>query len=95
MGKYIKNLKEIISGWSNYWFDNQDVKELAESRAAICAACPLNVNNVCSKSKSGVVKETFVYNEELRVKGSVQAGCGCPLSAKTRSPESKCPLNNW
>lgn len=21
--------------------------------------------------------------------------CGCPLAAKTRSPESKCPLNKW
>lgn len=95
MSKYINSLKQIIEGWSNYWFDNQEVKELAEKRASICAECPLNVNNVCSKSKNGFVKETFVYNEELRVKGSIQIGCGCPLSAKTRSPESKCPLNNW
>lgn len=95
MGNYIKNLKNIIEGWSNYLFDNKEIKELAESRAAICASCPLNVNNICSKQMSGQVVETFVYNEQLRIKGSTQKGCSCPLSAKTRSPESKCPLNKW
>jgi hypothetical protein len=95
MSKYINSLKQIIEGWSNYWFDNQEVKELAEKRASICAECPLNVNNVCSKSKSGKAVITFNYKEELRIKDKEYNGCGCYLSAKTRSEESICPLGKW
>jgi hypothetical protein len=95
MNKYIRKLREIKDGWLNHWFDNKNVKELADKRAEICADCPLNVNNICSRNKQGIVKETFVYNEQLRVKGSIQSGCGCPLSQKTKSPDSKCPINAW
>ena len=95
MNKYIKKLREIKEGWLNHWFDNESIKELSEKRASICADCPLNVDNYCSRNKKGIVKETFIYNEQLRIKGSIQNGCGCPLSAKTKSPDSQCPLNNW
>lgn len=95
MGEFIKKLKQIKEGWINHWFDNDSVKDLAEKRASICANCPLNVNNVCSRNKQGVVKDTFIYNEQVRLEGSIQNGCGCPLSAKTKSPDSQCPLNFW
>lgn len=95
MGEFIKKLKQISDGWINHWFDNDKVKDLAEYRARICAQCPLNINNVCSKNKEGSVRETFIYNEQIRLKGSIQKGCGCPLSAKTKSPTTQCPLNNW
>lgn len=95
MTNYIKNLKNIIIGFKNHWFDNESVKELAENRAKICASCPLNIDNYCSKHKQGIVKETFEYNEQLRIKGSIQNGCACFLPSKIKSPDSKCPINNW
>jgi hypothetical protein len=94
MEEFRKNLKNIIQGWGNYLFNNDKIKEEAERKASVCAECPLNVNNYCSKQKQGIVVETFEYNEQIRLKGSIQNGCGCFLPAKTRS-DSKCPLGKF
>lgn len=66
MGK----VNEIIEGWKNVVFPNEEVERIAKNRAAICFICPNNVNGKCNK-------------------------CGCNLSAKIRSPKSKCPDNKW
>lgn len=47
MGKF----EEIITGWTNLMLGKE--KELAESRAKICAECPKLVNNFCSKDLGG------------------------------------------
>ena len=66
MGK----LQEIVDGWLHVVV--KDIATEVESlrRAKLCAACPYNKKNTCSK-------------------------CGCPLIAKTRSKNSKCPENKW
>lgn len=88
-------LKEIRDGWYYDAFPNELILQLAEFRANICAECPLNVNNICSSMKSGEVVSDFEYQGEKRLKGEIHKGCGCPLSKKTKSPTSKCPLAKW
>ncbi len=95
---WLTKYKDIYQGWKNDLFPNKDILEIAEKRASICAGCPLNVANTCSSKKFGMVKEDFIYKvrgNEVREKDSMQYGCGCPLSKKTKSPDSQCPLNNW
>ena len=95
MRSFLKNLKEIYEGWKNDAFPTPDIIEMAEERAKICALCPLNRNNHCSTFESGQAVMDFIYKEEMRYKGRTYQGCGCPLSKKTKSPDSKCPLGKW
>ena len=95
MGRYIKKIKEILTGVYNYTTGNPETKQMALERASICAECPLNVNNKCSTQVVGTAVKTFVYNEELRHEGRLYKGCGCNLSLKAESPESKCPIGKF
>jgi hypothetical protein len=92
---WLVKLKEIISGWSNDIHATPEILEMAAKRAEICAKCPLNVDNVCSTSKEGLAVKDFEYYDEQRLRGKTYSGCGCPLSKKTKSPTSKCPIGNW
>lgn len=74
MSELFEKLKQITEGYINLITDNPKIKPIAEKRSAICASCPINVNNFC--------------NTEL-------GGCGCYLSAKVASPNSKCPKGKW
>lgn len=94
MSMNFKKLNDIIKGFGNYWFDNDSVKESANIKANVCASCPLNVNNYCSKRVNGKAVKDFQYNEELRFEGKEYPGCGCFLPAKLKS-DSQCPLGNW
>ena len=49
----MSKLEEIYTGWKNYIVGNEDIKPLAEQRAKICAMCPINVKNFCSKELDG------------------------------------------
>ncbi len=95
MAKYIKKLKEILTGLTNYYTDNPQVKELAEKRASICADCPLNVDNRCSKDLQDKAVIDFDYYEEARYKGNLYNGCNCRLPFKCASPDSICPTGKW
>lgn len=95
MGSYLKKFKEIYEGWKNDAFPTPEIMLMAEPRAKICADCPLNVNNVCTPNATLPAVDNFIYQEELRVKGKEYKGCGCPLSKKTKSPDSKCPVGKW
>lgn len=88
---------EIVNGWKNYIFPNERIEALAKERAEICSNCPLNTNNTCDSNKVGAVESDFMYKakDEFRQKGELHFGCGCPLSAKTRSEITQCPLNKW
>ena len=55
-------------------------QELADSRSKICNDCTISNNGFCSK--------------DLCIEGK-GCGCGCLLSAKQRSPNSKCPIGLW
>jgi len=47
----MSKLEEIYSGWKNLL--TGDFKIEAESRAKICAECPLNKKNFCDTSMGG------------------------------------------
>lgn len=79
--------KEIASGWKNYIFPSEKHQELAKVRAEICAQCP--------SAKKGTWTEALPDKTLKKVKGMKCKECGCPLSAKTRSVDSKCPLKKW
>lgn len=91
----LSKFKEIAEGWLNSIDCSPEIKEIGERRALICAQCPLNVNNVCSKNQKGYVKSSFTYKDEFRQEGQLVTGCGCPLKQKVLSPSTQCPLNNW
>lgn len=81
---------EIIDGFTNL-FKNQfdllspELKELSSKRYHHCYSCTLRDNNTCDKQKSG--KNVLT--------GEIKNGCGCNLAAKTKSPDSRCPLDKW
>lgn len=85
-----KQIKEIKEGFTNLFKDKLDwldpeIKKEATTRYRHCISCTLRVDNSCSPIKHGKNIET----------GKIVFGCGCVLSAKVRSPKSKCPLGKW
>ena len=97
MRSFLKNLREIYDGWKNDIFTTPEIAELAHKRSTICATCPLNIDNICSKKVTGPVVSTFTYEVDgtLRKEGELYKGCGCPLDKKTKAPNTQCPLNRW
>jgi len=95
MASWLSKFKEIAQGWLNSIHASPEILEMGKRRAVICAKCPLNVNNECSKRHEGIVKSTFTYKGDLRQQGDKAPGCGCPLHQKVLSPSTQCPLNNW
>lgn len=84
----LSKLKEIVEGWKNYTFENPIIEELAGDRAKICGECPEPVE--------GTFKVFDEPNLKFKdIQGLLCNACGCPLSAKTRSPNSVCPKNKW
>lgn len=53
MEDIILKLNQIKEGWFNYITGNPAITELATKRAGICAECPINVKNKCSKKRGG------------------------------------------
>lgn len=95
MKKWLRKLREIKDGWVNDAFPTNEILKLANQRAEICAGCSLNVNNMCSSNVKDYPADDFEYYEEKRTKDKLYPGCGCPLSKKTKSLNSLCPLNKW
>lgn len=62
-----------------------DLQLLYEKRIAICNVCPMRYNNFCNPGKK--IKHV--------VTGKLVRGCGCNLSAKVLSKNSKCPAGKW
>jgi len=91
----LNRLAEIYQGWKNDAFPSEEVRKWAEPRANICAGCVLNVNNVCSTKVHAEAVKDFNYHSEIREKGKLYSGCGCPISKKTKSPGSICPLGKF
>lgn len=81
-------LKNIVDGWINLAFPNKEVEVLARGRAAICAECPFAV------TYSGVYT-IQVDGKPKNMRGMKCNKCGCPLSAKVRSPNDHCPIGLW
>ncbi len=97
MSNFLKKYKDIYDGWKNDVFTTPEIAELAHKRSTVCATCPLNIDNTCSKKVTGPVVSTFTYEVDgtLRKEGELYKGCGCPLDKKTKAPNTQCPLNRW
>lgn len=81
-------LQHIIEGWTNLLIPNPVTEELAMRRAKICATCPF------AEVTSGMLN--VIGNEQIQaIKGTKCTKCGCPLSAKIRSSNDRCPLGKW
>lgn len=81
---------KILSGWVNVMrkflnIENTDIEKLSAQRMEICSTCPIRTGNICDPNKFGKHIKT----------GNFECGCGCNLTAKTRSLKSKCPLGKW
>ncbi len=81
-------LSNMVAGWANLAFTDPKVEELAKKRADICASCPF-------ATFVGGLHTVVVDNKTTQVRGLKCSKCGCPLSAKIRSPHDSCPLNKW
>jgi hypothetical protein len=81
-------LSNIIAGWSNLAFTDPAVESLAIERAAICAKCPF------AEMSTGL-HTIVVDNKTTQVRGLKCGKCGCPLSAKVRTPMDGCPIGRW
>lgn len=79
------NINNILTGWKNFIDKSEVVEEIAQQRAAICAACPF--------AKQAVLL-AFIKDSLKEVEGAYCTECGCPLSAKIRSKEI-CPKQKW
>ncbi len=83
----MSKLKEILSGYQNYFISSKVVEEKAKERAFICSGCPL--------AKKGMHSALLVDMKITEVNGMYCGECGCPLSAKVRSETTSCPLKKW
>lgn len=87
----MSRLLEIASGWYNMIRATPELQEMAKERLTICDSCPAreeltgataDVISIATRTQTGAV----LYR---------CGKCGCPLSAKTLSPASHCPLGKW
>lgn len=82
----MSKIKNIISGWEKFIFKSEVTENMAIERAEFCAICPHNKHGKLS---------AFINDEIQQVKGNYCDICTCPLSAKIRSINEKCPINKW
>jgi len=81
------NLGNIISGFTNLAFPNEEVEKLAFERAEVCARCPFAMKT----GLYSVVKDS----RTVTIQGMKCTECGCNLSAKVRSVSDTCPVGKW
>jgi hypothetical protein len=79
MGK----IKEIANGWSNLLISSPKINELSKERMLICEGC----DNYSENAKKNGYKTIRIDVHCTK--------CGCTLAAKTRSEDSRCPINKW
>lgn len=75
-------ISNVLSGWINYLSD----KQINGKGLSHCMVCDHAVEKKYL---------TFVKDDFKEVQGKVCDKCDCPLSAKLRSPNEKCPLEKW
>ena len=80
-------LGNIISGFTNLAFPNEEVEKIAIARAEVCARCPFAVKT----GLYSVVKDS----RTVTIQGMKCSECGCNLSAKVRSISDTCPVGKW
>lgn len=80
-------LANIVSGFGNLAFPNEQIENMALKRAAICSTCP-------AAQKTGIYN-IIKDNRTKQIQGMKCADCGCNLSAKVRSEKDYCPRGKW
>lgn len=93
----MSKLREIIDGHVNEFLDivgleDEKKNEVFTSRQNICITCPLKFGNTCNKSK--FINPITLEVVDKPTSGFIR-GCGCRLSAKQKSPSSRCPAGFW
>lgn len=79
-------LTNILNGWKNFIVKSEVTEKLAEQRAEFCVKCPFAVEKYLL---------TFIEDRITEVQGFECTRCGCPISAKIRSTNEKCPEELW
>lgn len=90
MKRGMKNISSVVEGVSNSWLDNfglldEDKKQEAERRYAICKQCPFNSLNA---KQSPVGWYTNTREDEHCT------ACGCLIDKKVMSFDERCGLAN-
>lgn len=81
-------INEILNGWKNYFIgSNKTSLKEAKRRANICNDCP--------HKKYGIHSAILPDMNIKEIKGYYCGDCGCPLSPKVRSMNSKCSKGKW
>lgn len=80
-------IKDIINGWKNYLVDDPVIDAIAKQRAKVCEVCP--------EAKKGKFTAVLKDYKQHEIEGKYCGVCKCPLSAKVRSENEKCPLEKW
>lgn len=87
-------IENILQGFKNLIFKNDEVEPEAERRLELCFNCPVRTEKRCDKNKLGPAVKDFIYRGEQRLEGKEYRGCNCFIELKTRS-SSKCPLGKF
>lgn len=80
------DFNNIINGWHNFLSKSEVTETLAQERAKECLKC---------EDKSKAILLAFVKDNFKEVEGFKCNLCNCPLSAKIRSINEKCPKKLW
>ena len=77
----LSKVNEIYSGWKNHLFPSEKLKDIIKevSEERLAICTPCEFN-----STPGKIKMFSKCNS-----------CGCPLQQKSKSLQSKCPVDKW
>lgn len=75
----MSQLRNIVEGYTNWIFPDQETEEMSANRLKICQKCP-------ERSDSTNKKVTMTSYCKL---------CGCILQSKSRAPHAQCPELKW
>lgn len=82
----MSKLQDILNGWENFIDKSEVTEALAKQRAEHCLKCD-------ELKKGGLL--SLIKDDIVEIQGYYCNICKCPLSAKLRSVNKKCPLNKW
>jgi len=83
-------LSNILNGWHNFLSKSEVSERLASKRAMECIGCPHAKKEMLT---------AFIKDDLVEIEGYACTKCHpilhCPLSAKLRSLNEKCPIDKW
>lgn len=82
----MSKLSRILEGWQNFISKSEVSEVMAAERATHCIDCRYAKKSMLT---------AFIKDDLKEIEGYKCNKCQCPLSAKLRSKEEKCPINLW